>query len=135
MSPNVVTAETPYYVLMEDNRRIGPKVVPPSLDGMCVPIYAFSGKGPYDKFCQNTEQQLRPFPLVKAYLRNQAETAGEGLKLVVIDATGPCEPCVHAATMEAVLAAHENRTAQVTAAHSLVFDQNANAYRVQADAT
>ena len=49
---------------------------------------------------------------------------------MVIDAVGPTEPCLHAATIEAVLEAQENCTAHVTAAYRLTFDEEANAYRV-----
>jgi hypothetical protein len=58
---------------------------------------------------------------------------GDGLKLVVVDAAGPRDPCLHAATMEAVLEAQENRTAHVTAARHLIFDQEASAYREESE--
>ena len=48
----------------------------------------------------------------------------------MIDGAGPCEPYLHAATMEAVLEAQESRAAHVTAAYRLTFDEEANAYRV-----
>jgi hypothetical protein len=129
MSP--VVADTPHYVLMDGNRRIGPKVVQLHAEIECSPIYGFSGKGPYDKFCMNSRLALTPYPLVKVYLRNEADAPGDGLKLVVVDAAGPREPYLHAATMEAVLEAQENRTTHVTAAYRLMFDQEANAYRVE----
>ena len=68
--------------------------------------------------------------MVKVYLREQAGAPGDGLKLVVLDAAGPREPYLHAATMEAVLEAQENRTTQVVAAYRLLFDQVVNAYRL-----
>ena len=49
---------------------------------------------------------------------------------MVIDAAGPSEPYLHAATIEAVLEAQESRAAHVTAAYRLTFDEEANAYRV-----
>jgi hypothetical protein len=131
MPMSAVIADTPYYVLMDGNRRIGPKVVRLHAGMECSPIYGFSDKGPYDKFCMNSRQALTPYPLVKVYLRDQAGATGDGLKLVVIDATGPREPYLHGATMEAVLEAHENRMTHVAAAYRLVFDQEANAYRVE----
>jgi hypothetical protein len=121
---------TPYYVLMEGNRRIGPEVVQSDATTECSTIYGFSDKGPYDKFCSNSQQELTPYPLVKVYLREQAGAAGGGLKLVVLDAAGPREPCLRAATMKAVLEAQENRTTQVIAAYRLLFDQVADAYRL-----
>ncbi len=126
-----VIADTPYYVLMDGNRRIGPPVVQLHSGTECAPIYGFSDKVCYDKFLMNSELALRPYPLVKRYLRNQAGAPGDGLKLVVIDAVGPRAPYLHAATMEAVLEAHEKRTNHVSAMHHLMFDQEANAYRVE----
>ena len=74
---------------------------------------------------------LTPYPLVKVYLRSQISAPSDGLKLVVVDAAGPHEPHLHAATMEAVLEAQENRTTHVTVACQLMFDQEADAYRVE----
>ena len=53
------------------------------------------------------------------------------LKLVVIDAAGIDEPYLQAATMEAVLEAQQNNAIHVTARYRLVFDQQADAYRVE----
>ena len=94
----------------ESNRRIGPEVVKFPVGTACEPIYGFSDKGPYDRFCSNSQLALTPYPLVKFYLREQARTPGDGLKLVVVDAAGPREPCLRAATMAAVLEAQENHT-------------------------
>ena len=130
--PTIATAAgTPYYVLMESNRRIGPKVVQLPAGMECAPIYGFSDKGTYDNFCMNGQLGLTPYPLVKRYLLNQVDAPGDGLKLVVVDAAGPCEPYLHAATMEAVLEAQEDRTTHVTAAYRLVFDQEADAYGME----
>jgi hypothetical protein len=126
-----VVAVTPYYVLLEGKCRIGPNALP-LLSGIeCSPIYGFSDKGPYDKFCANSQLALTPYPLVKGYLQCQTESPGEGLKLIVIDAAGPGDPLLYAATMEAVLEAQENRTTLVTVTHHLTFDQEADAYRVE----
>jgi hypothetical protein len=116
---------------MNRNRRIGPEVVQLLSEPRCLTIYGFSAKGPYDKFCMNSQLALTPYPLVKVYLRNQTDSQGDGLKLVVVDAAGPDDPCLNAATMEAVLEARLNRTPHVTAAHRLIFDQAASAYRVE----
>jgi len=131
MSIIAVVADTPYYVLMNANLRIGPKLLQLEVGIECSPIYGFSDKGPYQKFCLNSQLALTPYPLVKGYLRNQVEAPGDGLKLVVVDAAGPREPYVYAATMEAVLEAQESRAAQVTTAYRLIFDREANAYRVE----
>jgi hypothetical protein len=116
---------------MHGNRRIGPNIVPLDEGLECFPIYGFSGKDPYDRFCMNGQLALTPYPLVKGYLRNQASAPDDGLKLVVLDAAGPREPCLHAATMQAVLEAQENRMNRVTIVYRLVFDREAEAYRVE----
>ena len=74
---------------------------------------------------------MTPYPLVKVYLRAQAGTTGDGLKLVVVDATGPREPYLRAATMAAVLEAQESHTPHVNTAYRLIFDPEANAYRLE----
>ena len=130
MSLSTAATSTPNYVLIEGNLPTGPRVLPLAASIECLVIYGFSDKGPYDMFCANSQQALRPYPLVKGYLRTQMEAPGDSLKLVVIDAAGPSEPYLHAATMETVLEAQESRAAHVTAAYRLKFDDEANAYRV-----
>lgn len=129
MSLNEVAACTPRYVLLEGNRPLGPEVMPSDSGVQCSVIYGFSGKAPYDRFCGNTDRALRPYPLVEGYLRSSIDQPGDELKLVVLDADGPSEECLHTATMEAVLRALENRDAHLPAGRQLVFDQQANAYR------
>jgi hypothetical protein len=124
-------ADTPFYVLLDGNHRIGPNIVKLDAGVECSPIYGFLNKGTYDKFCMNHQQSLKPYPLVKGYLRNQVCAPGDGLQLVALDAAGPREPHLYAATVEAVLEAHENRTTHVAAAYQLILDQEANAYRVK----
>ena len=130
MPMSTVVASTPNYVLIDENLRIGPKVVLLDAGIECSAIYGFSDKGPYDRFCSNSQLALKPYPLVKGYLRNQIDALGDGLKLVVIDAAGPSEPYLHAATIEAVLEAQQSCAAHVTVAYRLTFDEEANAYRV-----
>jgi len=126
-----VVTGTPFYVLMDRNQRIGPNISS-LLSGIeCLPIYGFSDKGPYDKFCANSQLALTPYPLVKGYLQRQTEIRGEGLNLVVVDPVGPREPLLYAATMEAVLEAREHRATHVTVTHQLTFDREADAYRVE----
>lgn len=127
-----VTASTPNYVLIDGSFRIGPKVALYPLDAgvKCSAIYGFSDKRTYDKFCTNSQQALKPYPLVKGYLRNQIDSPGDNLNLVVIDAAGPSEPYVHAATIVAVLESQVSCAPQVTAAYRLTFDEEANGYRV-----
>lgn len=128
MPISAVTFGTPYYVLMDGNRRIGPKLMPLESGISVTLIYGFSHHCPYDRFCRNSQLALKPYPLVKSYLRNQADNV---LNLVVVDAVEPSEPHLHAVTMEAVLEAQENGATHVTAAFCLMFDEEVNAYRVK----
>ena len=123
MTMNEVVVCTPRYVLLDGDRRLGPKVIPLDSGVECSIIYGFSDKGPYDRFCGNSDLALRPYPLVEGHLRNQVGDSGSDLKLIVLDADGPRDRCLHAATMEAVLQAQENRLAQLPAAYELVLDQ------------
>jgi hypothetical protein len=127
----VVAGDTPNYVLMDGTRRIGPHVVQLHSGINCSPIYGFSTKAAYDRFSTNSELALKPYPLVKDYLRMRVGASDNDLKLVVLDAAGPREPRLRAATMEAVLRAQETCTTQVTAEYQLMFDQESRDYRVE----
>jgi hypothetical protein len=116
---------------MDGTQRIGPRVVQSASQINDSPIYGFSDKGPYDDFCANSQLALTPYPLVKVYLKSQIDAPNDGVHLVVLDAAGPHDTCLHAATMEAVLEAQENRTTHMTVAYRLTFDREADAYRVE----
>ncbi len=130
MSTTALSASTPHYVLMDESRRIGPKVVSSNGGHEPKPIYVFSSKDCYDQFCRNSDQALKPYPLVKGYLRSQIDEPGGGLKLVVMDAAGPREPYLLAATMEAVLEAFDNQATLVVADYRLLRDPEADAYEM-----
>ena len=131
MPMTTVSAPTPHYVLLYANRRIGPKVTQVHPQRECSPIYGFSDRGAYDRFCANSELVLQPYPLVTGYLRNQIDALGDCLKLVVLDASSPSEPDLQAATMEAVLEVHENRASEVNAGYRLTLDEESDGYRVE----
>lgn len=129
--PTIATViDTPYYVLLDGKRRLGPHVGPLPAGTECLAVYGFSDENRFNQFCANSQLTLTPYPLTRFYLRNQAEAPGDGLNLVVVDAAGPNEPCLQAATMEAVLQGQEARTPHVTAAYDLTFEQEAAAYSV-----
>ena len=127
---------TPYYVLMDQKTPFGPSVIDPILDIEYSAIFGFSDKAPYDNFCRESTVSLTPYPLVQGYLRNQLGAPGHDdanercVKLVVLDAPGPREPNVHAATMQAVLEAQEKGTTHITPTHHLTFDPEASVYRL-----
>ena len=127
---STVSASTPNYVLLNGKTRISPNVFPLRSGRVCSSLYGFSDKVPYDLFRTNSEVALTPFPLVKVYLRTLIETGSENLHLVILDASGPNDVTVRAATMEAVLEAHISQASSILAEYSLTFDTKTNGYRV-----
>lgn len=121
---------TPNYVLLNGKIRLAPIVLPLQSGRICSSLYGFSDKAPYDVFRACSKLTLTPFPLVKVYLRTLLETGSENLHLVIVDATGPTDTMIRAATMEAVLKAQMVQSSSVLAEYSLTFDEAANSYRV-----
>jgi hypothetical protein len=124
------TAPTPRYVLMNGAGRLSPNVLPTSLRFECFVIYGFSDKGLYELYCQESEQALTPYPLVRHYLRDQIGSCGDRIQIVAIDPSGRRDACLRAATMEAVLEAQEERYEQVPVTYRLRLPEEANAYVV-----
>ncbi len=130
MLTRTAATSTPYFCQMDGQRPIGP--VTTVHGGVeCEAIYGFSSKRMYDHFCSRSPSKLKPYPLVKVYLRNQVERTDAGLKLIVIDAAGLDESFLSAATATAVLEAHENQSAVVCAAYRLVFQPQTTTYLVR----
>ena len=128
--PSTASTFTPNYVLLNGKIRLAPTVLPLRSGRICSSLYGFSDKVPYDLFRASSELALTPFPLVKVYLRTLLETGSENLHLVIVDATGPTNTTIRAATMEAVLEAHIAQSSSVLAEYSLTLDIEANGYRV-----
>ncbi|MDB4730365.1 hypothetical protein OAF38_01145, partial [bacterium] len=61
----------------------------------------------------------------------QLEDAGDTLLLVVVDAVGPDESHLNAATMQSVLEAREKQSSQVAVSFRLTRDEQSQAYRVE----
>ena len=94
-------------------------------------IYGFSSKQSYDLFRADSELTLIPYPLVKGYLKNQIAESADTVRLVVVDAAGPQETELIAATMNSVLEAQEEKANQVAISFRLTLDQESQAYRVE----
>ena len=122
---------TPCYVLLDGKQRLGPKLLPPHSGPEGVAVYGFSDKPPYDLFCANCELALTPYPLVKGYLKNQITDSGDAVQLIVVDAAGPNEFQLNAATMNSVLEALEQKSDRVTISFRLILDKGSQAYRVE----
>ena len=128
MAAQTVTCETPRYVLHEDRQPIGPNVVPHSQGSGCLAIYGFSGKPAYDAFIAASQGDLRPYPLMKGYLRNRLVEEHETTCVVIVDAAGPVDVGVDAATMENVLAAQDKAAPQLASDFHLTFCPTRQAY-------
>jgi hypothetical protein len=122
---------TPSYVLLDGTRRLGPMLLPADSESESRAIYGFSDKPPYDLFCANTELALTPYPLVKGYLRNQIADSDHGIQLVVVDAAGPDDAELFAATMKSVLEAQEQKAERVPISFRLILDQASRGYRIE----
>ena len=123
-------ALSPNYVLLNGKTRLSPAVLPLRSGKLCSSLYGFSDKAPYDLFRGNSILPLTPFPLVKVYLRTLLEASPENLQLVILDAAGPAESTLRAATMLTVLEAQIAQSTSLLAEYTLTFDNNANGYRV-----
>ena len=128
---NALLVETPNYVLLDHAQRIRPEMLALNRAQKCIAVYGFSDKQPYDAFCENSALSLTPYPLVKGYLRNRLEVAGDTILIVVIDAAGPDQPILDASTMQLVLEAQEKEARQVTVTYRLTKDEQSAAYRVE----
>lgn len=122
----------PRFVLFDERRRIGPPMLP-SASGLeyCV-WYGFSDQAMYERFRQNSPRALTPYPLVQTFLRAEAAKAQGSDSLLAIDALGPDDLSLRAATTAAVLAAHEQKAARVVTACELVRAAGSTAYRIEA---
>lgn len=128
---NALLADTPCDVLLDGNQRLGPKLMAQHGGPEYKAIYGFSSKKSYDLFCAKSDQPFIPYPLVKGYLQNQIADSGDTVQLVVVDAAGPQEPQVNAATMNSILEAVEQKANQVTLSFRLTLDRESQAYCVE----
>ena len=129
-TPSIAPLRTPGYVLLNDKKRLAPTVQPLQSGRKCIGLYGFSDKTPYDLFRANSKLSLTPFPLVKGYLQTLIESNSDNLHLVIVDACGPNETQVHAATMEAVLHAQKSQLSAVAVEYTLTFEEEFNTYQV-----
>ena len=128
---NAPKVETPNYVLLQSKQQLAPKLLASQSGQVCIAIYGFSDKPPYDAFCEKSDLELMPYPLVKGQLKNRLEVAGDTTLIIAIDAAGPDDPILNAATMQSVLDALEKQSRQVSVTHRLTKDERTHAYRVE----
>ncbi len=127
---SIAPLPAPCYVLLSEKTRISPTVKPLQSGRKCLALYGFSDKVPYDLFRASSKLLLTPFPLVKGYLQTLIESVSDELHLVILDARGPKDPRVNAATMERVLEAQKSQSVTIATDFSLEFDEQSNSYQV-----
>jgi hypothetical protein len=125
-------ASTPFFVLMENKKRVGPQIdfdESQAADQLApLVIYGFSDKSQYIRFCENSSLALTPYPLVKFYLRDETSRNPKQMKLVVLNASGPDVPSLDAAYMNDVLDAHEQDRRELVSSVRLVRDEKTGHY-------
>ena len=130
-------ANTPYYVLKSGNQPIYPTIGFDDPDTSCRCVYGFSDKPIYDKFIKGADQLLTPYPLVKGFLtkmlddKNSRDSKHVCPGYVILDATNGEQPVLAAATIAAVLLAHQEKSKQVPIEVELVFNQDTASYHVK----
>ena len=124
-------AKIPRYILKDGSHPTRPIVLSETSRAESTVIFAFSGKPAYDAFLIASSQALTPYPLVKGYLQNQLALGVDGLRLIVLDAGGPQQEALDAATFENVLESFERNSESVPITHQLFRDEASRGYRIQ----
>lgn len=125
-------SKTPRYILKDGAHPTSPIVVGAASEGGPIAIYGFSGKPTYDIFWKAQAGALTPFPLVSLYLQHLIDSRADSLSLVALDATGPQQQILQAATFQAVLEAYRQNSESVPVTHQLIRDGDSPGYRVEA---
>jgi hypothetical protein len=111
MNPH--TTKTPMYVLLKDKQPLGPSVVADPDGTKQRVLFGFTDKGPYDTFIANASEGLRPYPLVKGYLKGLLEIEATSKPVIVIDALSETASSFHAATVQSVIACMESNSTSI----------------------
>ena len=110
---NPLTTKTPMYVLLKDKQPLGPSVVADPDGTKQRVLFGFSDKGPYDTFIANASEGLRPYPLVKGYLKGLLEIKGLSEPVIVIDALSETASSFHAVTVQSVIESMESNCSSI----------------------
>jgi hypothetical protein len=91
-------------------------------------IYGFSDISPYRDFQSRYQSVLMPYPLVRPFLEDQLSGGDPGLKLIVLDATGPSESPLNVTTMQCVLDSLRGKRSMTAISNSLEWRDALQAY-------
>jgi hypothetical protein len=125
---NAFAVNIPQVMLMHDRAPMGPLLLRSCSGPQYTAIFGFSNKQSYKLFCTNCVLPTQPYPLAKRHLRDLTDGV---VRLIIIDASGPCETQFHAATVENVLNAESVVSGHVTVSYRLTFDPELRAYHVE----
>ena len=121
-------SRTPRYVLMHDRIPAGPSVMQTS-EVEVIAVFGFSSKPLYDAFLSHSPMALTPYPLVKGYLQRQVDLGTAVMQLVVLDANGPQQLNLPAATARAIVESLDLKRDEVEVSHELIFDDSSGCYQ------
>ena len=124
------SSRTPKYVLHENRQPIGAKVSLGSTSGDCVAIYGFSDKPAFDAFIAGSQRDLRPYPLMKSYLKRRLDEEPGKTHLLIIDAADPEDAIAESATAEAVLLARQEERLHLPVDFHLAFSPTTRTYEL-----
>jgi hypothetical protein len=101
------------YVLLKEKQPLGPAVVADRDGTKQRVLFGFSDKGPYDTFMANAQGGLRPYPLVKGFLKGLLADEDAINPVIVLDALSENAPFFHAATVQSVIACMEANASNI----------------------
>lgn len=124
------TCRTPKYVLHENRQPIGAKSSLGSPGRDCLAMYGFSDKLAFDTFIAGSQRDLRPYPLMKSYLKRILDEEPGKTHLLIIDAADPEDAIVESATLEAVLLARQEGRLYLSIEFHLAFSPATRTYEL-----
>jgi hypothetical protein len=128
---NLLTTKTPMYLLLKDKQPLGPSVVADPDGTKQRVLFGFSDKGPYDAFIANASEGLRPYPLVKGYLKGLLEIEATSKPAIVIDALSETASSFHAATVQSVIECMESNSSSIPITLRLDLVPNRAEYQIR----
>lgn len=121
---------TPHYLLLNGDEKIGPEIVQYHSTSNFFPLYAFSSRLHYDLFTRNSNMELQPYTLVAKFLDSRIQNATHYEQVLIIDACGPFDDEVKAATFENVYLALIHDNENVEASYHLIRKPDSCLYSV-----
>ncbi len=103
----------PFYLLLESTEPLIVALMRDESEEALLAFYGFSDKPYYDHFCAATNRDLRPYPLVKGFLRRRLADPADRVRYIAINAADPFSDRLEVATIESVLQSFERNSKTV----------------------